>query len=293
MHSNQKTFTTPYNDVIFKAIFGKEGDKGPLMSLLSCIMDLPIESFEDLILLNTELIPNSIEQKVSRLDLRIKLKDQTEIDVEVQVVDHIAYKERVLYYWSKMYGQTIEKGRQFNALKKCVVINIIYFVLFDSPRMHTKFQILETIDHNKFTDHLEIHVLELSKLNAYNRNIESEQLIEWAEFLSLNSEEKLMDFKDRTDLPEGILKAIEEFERIKDDPNLQMEAVSKQIAIMDYMQVIEDAENRGEIIGEIKGEIKGDLNAKYEMVKKMKARGLTLDIIADMTGLDLETIEKL
>ena len=42
-----------------------------------------------------------------------------------------------------------------------------------------------------------------------------------------------MDFKDRTDLPEGILKAIEEFERIKDDPNLQMEAVSKQIAILD------------------------------------------------------------
>ncbi len=117
MHSNQQTFTTPYNDVIFKAIFGKEGDKGPLMSLLSSIMDLPIESFEDLILLNTELLPDSIDQKVSRLDLLIKLKDQTEIDVEVQVVDHIAYKERVLYYWSKMYGKTIEKGKQFNALK--------------------------------------------------------------------------------------------------------------------------------------------------------------------------------
>ncbi|GAB6106729.1 PD-(D/E)XK nuclease family transposase [Fusibacter bizertensis] len=86
--------------------------------------------------------------------------------------------------------------------------------------MHTKFHILEAIDQSKFTDPLEIHVLEHSKLNAYNRDIESELLIDWAEFLSLNSEEKLMDFKDRTDLPEGKLKAIEEFERIKDDPNL-------------------------------------------------------------------------
>ena len=51
-------------------------------------------------------------------------------------------------------------------------------MLFDSQRMHTKFQILETIEHNKFTDHLEIHVLELSKLNAYNRDIESDLLIE-------------------------------------------------------------------------------------------------------------------
>ena len=176
-----------------------------------------------------------------------------------------------------MYGKSIEKGRQFNALKKCVVINIIYFVLFDSPRMHTKFQILETIDHNKFTDHLEIHVLELSKLNAYNRDIESDLLIDWAEFLSLNSEEKLMDFKDRTDLPEGIIKAIEEFERIKDDPNLQMEAVSKQIAILDYMQVIEDAENKG----------------KKFTAKNLKSLGVNTDIIAQATGLDLETIEKL
>jgi predicted transposase/invertase (TIGR01784 family) len=98
-----------------------------------------------------------------------------------------------------------------------------------------------------------------------------------------------MDFKDRTDLPEGIIKAIEEFERIKDDPNLQMEAVSKQIAILDYMQVIEDATNKGKA----EGEIKGDRNAKYEMVKKMKARGSSLEYIADITGLDLETIEKL
>ncbi len=277
MHSNQKTFTTPYNDVIFKAIFGQEGDKVPLMSLLSSIMDLPIESFQDLVLLNTELIPDSIDQKVSRLDLLIKLKDQTEIDVEVQVVDHIAYKERVLYYWSKMYGQTIVKGKLFNALKKCVVINIIYFVLFDSQRMHTKFQILETIDHTKFTDHLEIHVLELSKLNAYNRRIESELLVDWAEFLSLNSEEDLMNFKERTDLPESIIKAIEEFERIKDDPNLQMEAVSKQIAILDYMQVIEDAENKG----------------KKFTAKNLKNLGFSTDIIAQATGLDLETIEKL
>lgn len=278
---NQRPFTTPYNDVVFKAIFGKEGDKRPLMSLLSSIMDLPIESFEDLMILNSEISPDSINQKISRLDLRVKLKDKTEIDVEVQVIDHIAYKERVLYYWSRMYGASIEKGQHYSAIKKCVSINIVYFELFETPRMHTKFQILETREHNKFTDHLEIHVLELSKLNAYNRTIENELLIDWAEFLSLSSEDELMNFKDRKDLPEDVLKAIEEYERIKDDPNLQMEALSKQIAILDYLQVIEDAEN------------KGDCNAKYEMAKKMKARGATLDFIVDVTGLNIETIEKL
>ncbi len=86
-----------------------------------------------------------------------------------------------------------------------------------------------------------------------------------------------MNFKDRTDLPESIIKAIEEFERIKDDPNLQMEAVSKQIAILDYMQVIEDAENKG----------------KKFTAKNLKNLGFSTEIIAQATGLDPETIEKL
>ena len=98
-----------------------------------------------------------------------------------------------------------------------------------------------------------------------------------------------MDFKDRTDLPEGILKAIEEFERIKDDPNLQMEAVSKQIAILDYMQVIEDATNKGKAEGKIEGKAENNI----ETAKNFKKLGVSSDIIAQATGLDLETIEKL
>lgn len=94
-----------------------------------------------------------------------------------------------------------------------------------------------------------------------------------------------MDFKDRKDLPEGIIKAIEEFERIKDDPNLQMEAVSKQIAILDYMQVIEDATNKGKAEGKAENNI--------ATAKNFKNLGVSSDIIAQATGLDLETIEKL
>ena len=222
-----------------------------LFRSLSSILDLPFDSFEDLILLNTELTLDSIDQKLSRLDLRIKLKDKTEIDVEVQVIEHLAYKERVLYYWSKMYGSMMNKGESYGTLKKCIIINIIYFELFSSPRMHTKFQILETTDHQRFTDHLEIHVLELSKFNEYNRTIENELLMDWAEFLSLGNEDELMKYKDRTDLPDDVLKAIAEYERIKEDPDLQMEALNKQIAILDYVQGLEDATSKGKEEGKI------------------------------------------
>jgi len=98
-----------------------------------------------------------------------------------------------------------------------------------------------------------------------------------------------MDYKDRTDLPEDVLKAIAEFERIKEDPDLQMEALSKQIAILDYIQGLEDATNKG-----IKEGIKeGILEGLERTAKRMKEKGADIDYIIEMTGLDLETIEKL
>lgn len=46
---------------------------------------------------------SNVDDKGSRLDLRLKLKDKTEIDVEIQSYNHAAFSERVLYYWSKLY----------------------------------------------------------------------------------------------------------------------------------------------------------------------------------------------
>ncbi|GAB6106728.1 hypothetical protein [Fusibacter bizertensis] len=75
-----------------------------------------------------------------------------------------------------------------------------------------------------------------------------------------------------------------------------MEAVSKQIAIVDYMQVIEDATNKGKAEGIKEGIKEGEAKVKSKTettVKNLKILGISLDNIAEATGLDLETIEKL
>ena len=286
---SKDVFIAPHIDVVFKSIFCNENEKGPLMSLLSSIMELPLESFEELQLLNTELIPENVEQKSSRLDLRIRLKDKTEIDVEIQVINQVAYKERILYYWAKLYSGNLKKSETYDKLKKCVVINIVYFELFKMPRMHTKFQLFEAKENELLTDHLEIHFLELSKLNAYNRAIENEVLIDWAEFLSLKKEGDLMALKDRTDLPEHLLKAIEKYESIKDDPDLYYEALNLQMGIMDQIQRLDDATNKGRE----EGREEGREDAQKQIAKNLKNLGIDYKTIQEATGLDLETIEKL
>ena len=87
---NNKPFTAPSNDVIFKALFANENNKKPLISLLSGILGMPFDYFNDLTIMSNELSPDHIDFKQSRLDIRVKLKDQTEIDIEFQLLNHIA-----------------------------------------------------------------------------------------------------------------------------------------------------------------------------------------------------------
>ena len=33
------------------------------------------------------------------------------------------FRKRTLYYWSKLYGQTISESKMYDTLKKCVIIS--------------------------------------------------------------------------------------------------------------------------------------------------------------------------
>ncbi len=165
-------FIPPSYDIVFKAIFGKASNKPLLVSLLSSVLNLPIEELMDLEILNSELGVSRIDEKSARLDLRIRLRSGVEIDVEIQVISHNAYVARILSYWAKLYLGNLEVGCDYDKLKKCIIVNIIGFNMFDCEDMHSKFHIRSDSDGRLLTEHLEIHFIELSKLDKYNKEIE-------------------------------------------------------------------------------------------------------------------------
>lgn len=286
-------FIAPSYDVVFKAIFGKIENKPLLTSLLSSILNLPIDELKDLEIINSELGVSQIDEKNSILDLRIRLSLGVEIDVEIQVIEHKAYIERILSYWAKMYQGNLKVGNNYEALRKCIIVNIIGFNLFDAHNMHSKFQIRSESDGRLLTEHLEIHFIELSKLDQYNKDIENPLLCEWVAFLDLKNEVDMENLKNRKDLPEQIRRAIDELEELKKDPNMQIEATRKDMFIRDYFQGISDALREGEIKGKAIGLTEGELITKINIAKNLIADGYTIDQIVKITELSVEEINKL
>ncbi len=101
------------NDYAFKRVFGTEENKDVLQDLLECILDIPPDDIAGLELLDKEFHKDSITDKTGVLDVKLRLKNNTIIDIEIQNIWHRDFAERTLYYWSKMYNEGIKQGQDY------------------------------------------------------------------------------------------------------------------------------------------------------------------------------------
>ena len=71
------------NDYLFKRLLGSEENKACLQDLLECILDIPAGAIDDLELLDKELDKDTVNDKTGILDVKLRLKDGTTIDIEI------------------------------------------------------------------------------------------------------------------------------------------------------------------------------------------------------------------
>ena len=138
-------------DIIFKKLFTDEGNQHLLQAYLSDTLGIPYDSIESLVVLNSEIMPDSITEKYSRMDIRMKANGRL-INVEMQIKDEGDYKDRSLYYLSKLYSGQLKSGDVYGSLNQCISINIINFNLFDCEEYHSSFSMREDSRNEQLTD---------------------------------------------------------------------------------------------------------------------------------------------
>lgn len=86
------------SDLVFKQVLGQEESKPILMEFLNDILNLNIQSPDQLILQNPNIDREHQTDKLSTLDIRVQLENRTSIDIEVQVINEHNIEPRALYY---------------------------------------------------------------------------------------------------------------------------------------------------------------------------------------------------
>ena len=154
-------------DVVFKALFTSGGDLELLASLLSSILDLEITA-EDVILTNPELSAEHEAGKQSRLDIRAKLRDNSHINVEIQIRNEHNMEKRSLFHLSKLYIGQLSKRMNFGDICPAIAINILDFNYLPFEEFHNKYRMKNIKNNHELTDVFEINFIELPKVPKKN-----------------------------------------------------------------------------------------------------------------------------
>ncbi|MFH0775087.1 MAG: Rpn family recombination-promoting nuclease/putative transposase, partial [bacterium] len=105
-------------DFAFKKVFGSNGSKDILISLLNAVIDFgDSEKIVDLIIVDPYQIPLIEGMKDSYVDVKAKLSNNKNVIIEMQVLNVEGFEKRVLYNAAKAYSTQLPKGEDFTTLE--------------------------------------------------------------------------------------------------------------------------------------------------------------------------------
>lgn len=227
------------HDVVFKALFVRNPDI--LKAFLSDVLDLPLTDKDEIVILNPELIPDTPDGKLSRLDIHVNMADR-KFNIEMQARKKGFSPERVLYYWCEMYGEKFESGSKYEELEQTYSVNILGFRYLDCTDYHSSFSILENTRYEKLTDKLSIHIFELPKVPKELISGDNKQ--KWMELIKADSEEALEMVRVTTENP-AIKKGIDAVYELNADTILREQIRQRDKAIRDYENDMAIAKSEG------------------------------------------------
>jgi predicted transposase/invertase (TIGR01784 family) len=150
-------------DFVFKYLFTT--DRISLNSLLSYILyPDKSNSIEVIEILSTENSPTFHDAKNSFLDLKVRDKENTIFQIELQVAEQISYIKRSLYYASTLIHNQLKTGESYFKLSPVIQINILDFLIFKNQTIINWFLLKErTNPELVLTEDLQMIYIELPK----------------------------------------------------------------------------------------------------------------------------------
>ena len=242
---------SPTVDYCFKELLAyPEIRKG----FVAAVLNKDPDEIEKTTLMPTILSKDTEDGKYGILDVRVKMKNGSQMDLEMQVAPFKFWDNRVIFYLSKMYTDQIREGHRYEDLKPCIHVSILNFNLFPKDQIcFHEIAFCDLTTKQKYTDLMEIYVLELKKLPPEQKD--EPLVVKWMRFLSAERRE---DFEKMAEEDTYINEAYEVLQKLSADERKRLEYEARQKAILDYNSQMSSSREEGIQIGEARGEARGE-----------------------------------
>ena len=293
-------------DFAFKKVFGSQDSKPRLISFLNAIINFGDQGLiTDLEIVDPYNLPQLKGMKDTYVDVKAVLENETTVIIEMQVLNHQGFENRVLYNTAKNYSAQLVKGQRYDLLKPVVALTIVNFDMFkDNDELINYFQVLNKKDFTEYSDDIELVFVELNKFNKTQDQCLDIQ-DQWIYFLknagSLNV------------IPKNLPPQVETAYEVSNEAGMTPEELEIQYKKQEYIAIqvssmqqatekglqqgreqgIELGKEQGIELGIEQGIELGRQQSQLEIVKAMKQQNLDSETISKITGLDIEFINQI
>ena len=293
-------------DWAMKRLLRNKADHVVLEGFLSVIFKRQIKIAK---ILESEGNQDFEDQKFNRVDFLAEDEQGELMLFEIQNSHELDYFHRMAYGSSKVIADYLSKGEPYRNLKKVYSINIVYFTLGQGKgyayhgtvnfvNMSDATDVLQLTDGQKKAFHVEtvsqiFPEYFLFRVNNFDQ-LATSSIEEWISFIKTG---EIPDTYTAQGLPEAreILRVDNLNEEDRKAYNRYIEILRFNRSVMDSSRIegrIEGME-MGMAQGLEEGKAEGAKNEKLSTAKRMKAEGLDINLIAKITQLPINEIEKL
>ena len=289
-------YLDPKADLTFKKIFGEHKDL--LISLLNALLPLADdEQIESVEYLSPELVPETYVGKNSIVDVRCRDVKGRQFIVEMQMLWTEAFKQRVLFNASKAFVRQLDKKRKYELLQPVYSLNLVnetFMKDYPDEFIHN-YSVVHELHSDEIIEGLHFTFVELPKFQAHSLK-EKKMAVLWLRFLTEIDEQTKQAPQELLDNPETCkaLKAVEESAMTQNEL-LAYEDFWDKLGAERLLFVDSNRINReeGRAVGRAEGRAEGIIEGCAKVAKNLLNLGMALDEVAKVTGLDIETIEKM
>ncbi len=270
------------NDIAFRKIFGNENRKEVLISFLNAVLLLD----NDRKIVNVEILtpyqlPAIKGGKVTIVDIKAKDQSDKTYIVEMQVAEVEGFDKRVLYYASKSYSSQIERGDLYEKLNPTFFIGILDFEITQNPDYLSRHKIVDIKTGENVISDIEFNFIELPKFNKTENDLQT-IIDQWVYFIKNAGN---LDVIPDGVVDEGLKNAYEDAAKHN--------WTKEELDAYDYV-LMREQDDRGRITFAIRKAVGKALSEEKESIaRNFLKSGISLEIVAQNTGLTLDEVGKL
>ena len=242
------------NDIVFFLVYGagtKESNRA-LVALLNVVLERGNDPIAGVKVANTVHKGFRPGDKETVMDIKARSQAGEQFNVEMQASVQPSYGERTLAYGARMVNSSLAKGEDYATMKKSIVISFIDGVMFKStPRFHTEFGLRDSSGGLLLTDRLEVHFLELGKIDGSKEPGGMAPLERFCAYLKFAGDHRKEGYVDKLldTGEEAILMSDQVFRDVTEDESLQDLLWRREVAEHDLATKLRLAEKDGERLG--------------------------------------------